>query len=65
MFLLGHLYPFMARRADLDNEYGRVKLRINGSTANEIVPILDNDPLNGVYGDNFKPKNLLPADFHR
>lgn len=42
------LCSFLAPRADL-NEDGRVKLRIDGDNASEIVPIYENDPLNKLF----------------
>lgn len=62
LFLNGHMFPFLAHREDLQNRLGRVKLRITGNVANEIVPILDRDPLNRVFKENFTPQNIRLAE---
>lgn len=56
------LWPFMSRRADLNNNYGRVKLRMNGNNANEAVPILNNDPLNYLFYERFAPNKIRRAE---
>lgn len=60
----GYLLPFMAPREDLHNHYGGVKLRINGNIADEIVPIMNRDSLNSVFGEIVGPRNIRPAVLH-
>lgn len=59
--IMGHLCPLLAPRADLDNNYGRVKIRING---NAIEPILRRDPLNHRFHTEFPLQKCRPAEVH-
>lgn len=56
---MGYLCPLMAPRADLNNNYGRVKIRING---NAIEPIIDTDPLNDRFHKEFPTQKCRPAE---
>ncbi|XP_033231417.1 uncharacterized protein LOC117182352 [Belonocnema kinseyi] len=58
------LLPLVAHTADLDNDYGRVKVRIDGNNANFTVPILENDPLNDLFRKKFGRKNVRTAVIH-
>lgn len=62
VILFVYLCHFMARRPDLNNLYGRVKLRINGNNANEIVPILNRDPLNHLFFNEYEPEETHFAE---
>lgn len=64
VFLGVDLYPLIARRKDLDNQYGRVKMLISGDIANDIVPILASDPLNSVFSEGHEAPNIRAAEFH-
>lgn len=64
VILLDRLYPFMAPRTDLNNHYGRVKIRINNDTANETVPISNQDSLNRRFFNEFERKNIRFAEIH-
>lgn len=56
---LGYLRPFMALRAEFQNSYVKVKIRIN---SNEIVPILPGDPANNLFFKVFGRKNIRIAE---
>lgn len=58
----GHLWPFMAPGADLKNNYERVKFLINGNNADEIVPILSDDPLNLLFFKRFRADRIRSAE---
>lgn len=62
LFLGGYLRPFVAPRADLNNNIGRVKIRIDGHHANVTVPIFDNDPLNDRFLELFEIHQTVPAE---
>lgn len=61
LLLYGKLYPLVASRADLNNNYGRVKLLINGNNANVIVPILKEDHLNSRFYKKTGPNKYIRA----
>lgn len=52
----------MARRADLDHQYGRGRMWLNGDFAEKIVPVMY-DPLNSGFGKIDRPRNILPAKY--
>lgn len=59
---LGILCPFLAPRADLHHTYERVKIRINGDNATEIVPISNEDSLNLRFFQEYETDNIRFAD---
>ncbi|XP_033207953.1 uncharacterized protein LOC117167256 [Belonocnema kinseyi] len=56
------LHPFLAPRADHPNIYERVKIRVDGNTANVTVPILRNDPLNNRFNKLIGGSEYMLAD---
>lgn len=58
IIILGNLFPLMAPRADLNSNYRRVKVPIDGHNANVILPISEEDPLNRLFFKKFGPKNM-------
>lgn len=60
--LAGYLFPLMAPRLDLNNDYGKVKICTHGNNGNEIVPILNDDPLNRLFRRAFGSQHVLAAD---
>lgn len=52
----------MAPRADFNNNYGRVKILIDGNNGDEIEPLLDDDPLNFLFFKRFGPNNIRSAE---
>lgn len=59
---LGRLLPFIAPRLDLPGHYMRVKIRIKGQIADDIVPILPGDPLNDRFFNEFGTHNTRTAE---
>lgn len=62
VIVAGKLFPFMTPRAHLNNNYGRIKIRIHGNNADEIVSISKEDPLNSRFGKKFGPENIRSAE---
>lgn len=56
------MFPLTARRVDLNNNYGRVKIRIDGNDADVTAPISSDDPLNRLLFEKFKSKNIRMAE---
>lgn len=56
------LFPFMARRTDMNYNYGRVKVRINGKIANVTEEIPRNDLMNNLFHKKCGPENIHQAE---
>lgn len=61
VILDGNLLPLTTFTTDPDNTYERYKLRIHGDHAFEIVKILKQDPLNTLFFEQFKSRNIRSA----
>lgn len=57
----GRLCPLTVPMEDMNNNYVRVKLHINGNNANKIVPISKKDHLNSLFRELFGPENVRTA----
>lgn len=47
--MFNYLFPLTAPMVDLNNRHERVKVRLNGNNANEILPILNDDTVCGSF----------------
>lgn len=52
------LCPFMAARRDLNYEYGKIKIHIDGKYANVFEPIFKTDPLNDLFYKKFPAERI-------
>lgn len=64
LYVNGILLPFVAPIVVPDNVNGRVKIRLDGGCANEIVPILMTDPLNSWFHNLYSSQNIVNAELH-
>lgn len=56
------LFPLKVCRSAINNTCQRVKVRFDGSNANMIVPISDDDALNLQFFNAFPKKNIRYAE---